>query len=85
MLKKSKDQAQPQTDLFKPLFMSMINPKYELVVLSERIKWGEIEIKLKGYYSNFGCPARPIRMMVVMLLLKQMFNKSDEVIVEEWI
>ncbi len=39
---------------------------------------------LKGYYSGTGAPAKPIRMMVGLLLLKQLENLSDENIVYQW-
>jgi IS5 family transposase len=37
------------------------------------------------HYSEEGRPAKPVRMMVGLLLLKQMFNVSDEVAVEQWV
>jgi IS5 family transposase len=84
MLRKQAPQSAPQTNLFRPLLLEFINPKNELIVLGQQINWGRIEEQLAGYYTNFGAPAKPIRLMAGLLILKQMFNKSDEVIVEEW-
>ena len=84
MLTKSPAQSQPQMDLFKPLLAQFINTKHELVILSHNINWDSIEKELAQYYPNFGAPAKPIRLMAGLLILKQMFNKSDETIVEEW-
>ena len=84
MLTKSLAQSQPQMDLFKPLLAQFINTKHELVILSQKINWDSIEKELAQYYPNFGAPAKPIRLMAGLLILKQMFNKSDETIVEEW-
>jgi IS5 family transposase len=84
MLRKQAHQSTPQTNLFRPLLLEFINPKNELIVLGQQINWGRIEEQLAGYYTNFGAPAKPIRLMAGLLILKQVFNKSDEVIVEEW-
>jgi len=40
---------------------------------------------LGGYYSEEGRPAKPVRLMVGMLLLKQMYDQSDEDVVERWV
>lgn len=84
MRTKSPSQFQPQTDLFRPLLAEFINTKHELVVLGQKINWDAIEKELAVYYPNFGAPAKPIRRMAGLLILKQMFNKSDETIAEEW-
>jgi len=36
------------------------------------------------YYSNEGRPVKPIRLMVGLLLLKQLENLSDESVVLQW-
>lgn len=84
MLSKQSSQIQPQTDLFRPLLLDFIDTTHHLVVLSQQINWKAIEDGLAHRYSKFGAPAKPIRLMAGLLILKQMFNKSDEVIVEEW-
>ena len=40
--------------------------------------------RISTVLHQIGAPAKPIRLMAGLLILKQMFNKSDEVIVEEW-
>ena len=82
MLRKQASQSSPQTNLFRPLLLDFINTKNELVILSQQVNWSRIEGELAQYYTNFGAPAKPIRLMAGLLILKQMFNKSDEVIVE---
>jgi IS5 family transposase len=84
MLRKQAPQSAPQTNLFRPLLLEFINPKNELIILGQQINWGRIEEQLAGDYTNFGAPAKPIRLMVGLLILKQRFNKSDEVIAGEW-
>lgn len=43
-----------------------------------------MEQQMEGYYADFGAPSKPIRLMAGLLILKGMFNQSDEVIVENW-
>ena len=84
MLGKSPNQSSPQTDLFRPLLSSFINLSDPLIVLGSKIDWLAIEDSVAGLYSRNGAPSKPVRLMAGLLMLKQMFNKSDEVIVEEW-
>jgi len=84
MLGKSPNQITPQTDLFRPLLGSFINLNDPLVILGTKIKWDEIEANLSDLYAKNGAPSKPIRLMVGLLMLKSMFNRSDEVIVEDW-
>jgi hypothetical protein len=66
------DQDQ-QTFLYSG-FKEMLNPKEPLYQLSERIAWKELEKAFAKYYVEFGRPAKPIRLMASLLLLKQMYN-----------
>ena len=84
MLGKSPNQSAPQTNIFKPLLSSFIDLKSPLVVLCQKINWTSLEADLAKFYASKGAPSKPIRLMAGLLILKQMFNKSDEVIVEEW-
>jgi len=63
----------------------ILNPKEPLYQLSEKIPWDEIEKEFAGYYVDFGRPAKPIRLMVSLLILKQMYNLGDETVVEQWV
>lgn len=63
----------------------MINLRHELCILSERINWEAIESGLSEYYSEVGRHAKSIRLMVSLLLLKQICNVSDETVVAKWI
>ena len=35
-------------------------------------------------YSIDGCPAKPVRLMLSLLILKRPYNLNDETVVEEW-
>ncbi|MDR0305356.1 MAG: IS5 family transposase [Chitinispirillales bacterium] len=63
----------------------LLNPKHPLFALGNRIDWSEFDSCFKDYYSTKGRPAKPIRLMVSLLLLKQMYDLSDEGVVEQWV
>jgi len=63
----------------------LINYKHELCQMTHQIPWEEFEGSLSKYYrQDFGRPAKSIRLMVSLLILKQLYNVSDEVVVETW-
>jgi IS5 family transposase len=81
----SKTLVNNQVSLFHGTLSDMLDMKDPLIVLSEHIPWDELESSLKKYYSKSkGRPSKPIRLMVGLLLLKQLKNLSDEVVVEQW-
>jgi IS5 family transposase len=47
--------------------------------------WRELEKELARYYSTRGQHAKPIRLMVSLLILKQLHNLSDESVVDRWV
>jgi len=68
-------------NLFSGTFMDMLDSKDSLVVLADSFPWSKIEDELGQYYSGIGRPPKPIRLMVGLLLLKQLENLSDENVV----
>jgi IS5 family transposase len=75
----------PQLSLFEVPLINFINKDHELVILSHRINWEAIESKFKKYYSEEGRPSVPIRKIVGSLLLKQIYDESDEEFIDRWI
>ncbi len=61
------------------------DPRQKLVRLSKAIPWETFEEAFAEHYSDLGRPAKPIRLMVGLLLLKQLENLSDEAVVERWV
>ncbi len=55
-----------------------------LIALANTINWNIFDKEFEKYYSKEGRPAKPIRLMVGLLLLKQLKNLSDEDIVVQW-
>lgn len=67
------------------MLTDFINLSHELILLSDKIDWNYFENDFSKYYSNLGQPAMPIRLMVGGLLLKRIYNLSDELLCEVWI
>jgi transposase, IS5 family len=74
-----------QFNLLKQHLEDMINPKHPLCKLAERIPWDDLERHFGDLYHYSGRPAKPIRLMVSLLILKQLHDLSDETIVERWV
>ena len=74
-----------QGNLFLPLLKDMLDPRRPLYKLADKIRWEEFENEFKKLYrEDFGAPSKPIRLMVSLLILKQIENLSDEDLVEKW-
>jgi len=75
----------PQLRMYQVPLIQFINTEHELYQLSERIDWDELEQDLTEYYCiDNGRPSIPIRKIVGVVLLKRMFNQSDESVVDRW-
>jgi len=62
----------------------MLDSHDPLIALADTIDWGYFDESFAKYYSNEGRPAKPIRLMVGLLLLKHLENLSDERVVLQW-
>src|SRR4030042_3812708 len=77
---------QNQKSLFNTPLKEMLNPKNGLYQLAKQIPWEEFEKEFAVHYTkNFGRPAKPIRLMVSLLMLKQLSGLGDETVVEQWL
>jgi transposase, IS5 family len=65
-----------------PFFAEQCDPRQPHKKLADAIPWNTFEDAFAHLYSNTGRPAKPIRLMVGLLLLKQLENLSDEVVVQ---
>ena len=79
---KGKSPDSSQLNLLPQRFEDLVNPGHSLCNLSKRIPWDEIEEHFSDLYHHSGGPAKLIRGMVSLLILKQLYNLSDESIVE---
>ncbi len=71
--------------LFCGDLLDQINPKHPLVILSKKILWEEFDKVFANKYSNHGRTSKFTRLMVGLLILKQMHNLSDAKVVQMWI
>ena len=76
---------QPQLEMFKTVLTSFIHPEHELCHLAKKIDWDSLEKEFAPLYGTVGRPSIPIRTIVGLLLLKQMYNLGDEKIVERYL
>jgi IS5 family transposase len=82
MLAKQKNNSQMG---FYSTFEEQLNHHHSLYKLALAINWKIFdEAFLKHYSATQGKPAKPIRLMVALLILKQVRNLSDESVVEQW-
>lgn len=82
MLRKTPKTIQPS--LFQSQLRDMLDSQDPLVALADTLPWEKYEASFEKYYSHEGRPAKPIRLMVGLLLLKQIENLSDEEVVLQW-
>ena len=74
----------PQVGFFNGL-QDQLDQKHPLYLLAHSINWLLFEENFKKHYSEkMGKPAKPIRLMVSLLILKHVRNLSDENLVEQW-
>jgi len=73
-----------QLGLFHGL-ATQLDQKHPLYLLANKINWKLFEDRFRPLYSEkTGAPAKPIRLMVSLLILKYLRNLSDENLVEQW-
>jgi IS5 family transposase len=70
---------------FYSTFEEQLDHRHPLYILAHHIRWRIFEDSFRKHYSeDFGAPAKPIRLMVALLILKHVRNLSDESVVEQW-
>jgi len=62
-----------------------LNENHPLYILANKIEWLRFEEDFKKtYHDRLGRPAKPIRLMTGLLILKHLRNLSDESVVEQF-
>jgi transposase, IS5 family len=80
----SKTTSVPQISFFSRL-SEQLNQQHPLYFLADKINWQMFEDAFSKHYSSkMGAPSKPIRLMISLLILKQLRNLSDKNIVEQW-
>jgi IS5 family transposase len=81
-----KKEKAPQLNMFQVPLKQFINESHELVQLSKKIGWESLESDLSVYYcEGNGRPSVPIRLIVGVIMLRRMFNQSDESVLDRWV
>jgi IS5 family transposase len=75
--------AQPpvghQANLFGTALLLQLDAQNPLLKLSTVMPWSDFDQGFAKYYTQgLGAPNKPIRLMVGLLILKQLENLSDE-------
>ena len=66
-------------------FEDQLNQKHPIYKLANLIDWQRFDTAFAPLYClDNGRPAKPIRLMVALLILKNLRNLSDENLVEQW-
>ena len=72
--------------LLQPWLSQILNPDHELRILSSHIDWAFLEEEFAGLFSaKRGAPAKPVRLVVGLLMLEHMYGLSDEEVVQQWV
>ncbi len=79
--KKSNDSLQIG---FYSTFEEQLSHRHPLYILAHKVDWVMFEKAFAKHYADEGRPAKPIRQMVSLLMLKHIRNLSDEGVVEQW-
>lgn len=79
----SKKQSDTQLSFYST-FEEQLSHRHPLYILANKIDWNIFEEAFAKLYSEEGRPAKPIRLMVSLLMLKHIRNLSDESVVEQW-
>ena len=71
-----------QTNFFGTDLLQQLDYNDPLIQLAQAISWNEFEQSFSEYYTkSTGSPSKPIRLMVGLLMLKQLEDLSDEKVV----
>lgn len=74
-----------QLSLFETDLLLQLDRSDPLLQLALEIPWFEFDEAFSIHYSEgLGAPSKPIRLMVGLLILKQLENLSDEAVVLQW-
>lgn len=70
---------------FYSTFEEQLSHQHPLYILANSVNWNQFDTSFAPLYCfNNGRPAKPIRLMVSLLILKHIRNLSDESVVEQW-
>ncbi len=75
-----------QYHLFASRLSTQLSSNHPLVQLSKLIDWKPLEEDFSGLFvEKIGQPAKPVRLVVGIMMLQHMYGLSDEQIVFRWV
>ena len=83
-MKPQKPPESPTDDLFRHRLENLIDPRHELVKLSELIDWDQFDRQWGESFCEVGRPAIATRLIAGLHYLKHTFALSDEQVVKRW-
>ena len=76
----------PQLEIFKVPLRNIIREEDNLARLARKINWDKITTELSVHYSpDKGRKAIPVRKIAGMIILKDIYEETDEGILNQWI
>jgi transposase, IS5 family len=80
-----KTEKNPQLNLAQIPLIHTINPGHDLCRLVRQTDWERVEKEFAAFYSQKGAPSVPIRIIVGISLLKQVYKQSDKSALMHWV
>jgi IS5 family transposase len=84
-MRPSKKRETGQFDMLRSRLDQIIDLEHELVRLGRKVAWGWIDEEIAPLFSDKGRPGLPSRFAVGLLLLKYIYNLSDEQVCDRWV
>ncbi len=84
-MRPQKPKTTGEGDLFRARLEQIIDMKHELVQLAGKIDWDWIDREIAPLYSDKGRPGIATRFVIGLLLLKHVYDLSDEGVCERWV
>src|SRR6202044_1779266 len=81
---KAKKKPVEQKSFLLPTPAEQLDARRPIYQLAGKIPWGDFQEEFGAFYSEEGRPAKPVRLMVGLLILKQLHDLGDETVVEAW-
>lgn len=79
-----KTDRNPQLNIAEVPLIHFIDPGHDLCKRVRNTDWLQVEKEFAGYYSQKGAPSVPIRTMVGLLMLRQVYRHSDKSALAHW-
>lgn len=75
-----------QSNFLKPWLSIILDQYHELCQLAKHIDWKFLENEFEQLFvQDKGAPAKPVRLVVGIMMLQHMYDFSDEGAVKEWV